>query len=149
MNANELRKEIARQPGDLVITTDRTTWPSGDKIWQIAQAVAIAEGYDVPDSNPFRLNNPGDISDGFVEFGGEAHSGSNVTHFPDAETGWRWLYDKLSRIAQGQSAVYSPTMTWSDLAKKWAGNWVIWVANVTKELGVTPDSKFEQFLLGA
>ena len=129
-----------------MITNDRSTWPTGDRIWQIAQAIAIPEGYNLPTSNPFRLNNPGDLSDGFDEFGGEPHSGSNVTHFPDAQTGWQWLYDKLNRIAQGQSAIYSVSMTWNDLAKKWAGNWVVWVSNVTKELGVTPDSRFGEFL---
>ena len=131
-----------------MITNDRTTWPSGDRLWSIAQAIAIAEGYDRPNSNPFHLNNPGDISDGDAQFGGEPHSGSNVTHFPDAQTGWQWLYDKLSRIANSQSAVYSPSMTWTELAKKWAGNWVVWVANVTKELGVSPDSTFEEYVQG-
>ena len=132
----------------MVITNDRSTWPTGDRIWQIAQAIAIAEGYNLPTSNPFRLNNPGDISDGFMEFGGEPHSGSDVTRFPDAQTGWQWLYDKLSRIAQGKSAVYSPQMTWVQLAQKWAGNWQNWVGNVTTELNVQPNSTIIQFLQG-
>ena len=131
-----------------MITSDRSTWPTGDRLWQIAQAIAIAEGYNLPTSNPFRLNNPGDLSDGFDQFGGEPHSGSNVTCFPNAETGWQWLYNKLSRIAQGKSAVYSPQMTWTELAKKWAGNWIVWVANVTKELGVSPDSTFAEYVQG-
>jgi hypothetical protein len=132
----------------MVITNDRLTWPTGDKLWQIAQAIAIAEGYNLPTSNPFRLNNPGDISDGYDEFGGEPHSGSDVTRFPDAQTGWQWLYNKLSRIAQGKSAVYSPQMTWAQLAQKWAGNWQNWVGNVTTELNVQPNSTIIQFLQG-
>ena len=130
------------------ITNDRSTWPTGDRIWQIAQAIAVAEGYNLPTSNPFRLNNPGDISDGYDEFGGEPHSGSDVTRFPDAQTGWQWLYNKLSRIAQGKSAVYSPQMTWTQLAQKWAGNWQNWVGNVTTELNVQPNSTIIQFLQG-
>src|SRR5271154_4301588 len=106
----------------MTITNDRSTWPTGDAIWKIAQAIALAEGYNLPDSNPYRLNNPGDISDGFITFGGEPHSGSNVTRFPDAKTGWQWLYDKLTRISQGKSNVYSVQMTWIELAQKWAGN---------------------------
>lgn len=129
-----------------MITNDRSTWPTGDNIWQIAQAVAIAEGYDKENSNPFRLNNPGDISDGYYNFGGEEHSGSNVTNFPDAQTGWQWLYDKLNRMAQGKSSVYSPQMTWTQLAQKWAGDWQNWVTNVTRELGVEADSTIQTFL---
>jgi hypothetical protein len=70
-----------------MITSDRSTWPTGDRIWDVARAIATAEGYDHPESNPFRLNNPGDISDCYLQFGGEQHSGSNVTRFPDPETG--------------------------------------------------------------
>lgn len=129
-----------------MITADQSTWPTGDRLWTVAQAIAIAEGYDRPDSNPLRLNNPGDISDGCLTFGGEEHSGSHVTHFPDAATGWQWLYNKLSRIAQGKSIVYSPQMTWTQFAHKWAGDWSSWVQNVTRELGVGAESPVEDFL---
>ena len=120
------------------ITTDPATWPfsDADPIGAVCNAVARAEGYNVPGSNPFRLNNPGDISDGASTYGSEAHSGSNVTHFPDAETGWDWLYSKWSNIVSGNSEVYSPDMTWDQLARKWAGNWTAWSANVTTYLRV-------------
>jgi hypothetical protein len=135
-----------------MITTDPSTWPKASldrpivKIWTICHAIAIAEGYNQQNSNPFRLNNPGDISDGYMIYGGEAHSGSSVTHFPNAETGWQWLYDKLNRIAQGKSAVYSSQMTWVKFSQKWSGDWQNWVTNVTKELGVDSSSTFQQFL---
>jgi hypothetical protein len=111
----------------------------------VAQAVAVAEGYGQPDSNPWRLNNPGDISDGAKEFNQEAHSGSMVTHFPDAETGWQWLYDKLQRAAQGKSAIFLPSMTWTQFAQKWAGDWQNWVKNVTNDLGVDPASMVGEY----
>lgn len=117
--------------------TNRSTWPSGDKIWQLAQAIALAEGYNIPGSNPARLNNPGDISDGGKTYGFESHSGSDVTKFPDAETGWRWLYNKLGNILAGGSHVYSANMTFVQFAQKWAGNWQAWATNVTRELAVT------------
>jgi hypothetical protein len=135
-----------------MITADRSTWPTATpdrpnaKLWQVAHAIAIAEGYYQPDSNLFRLNNPGDISDGYLTFGGEHHSGSNVTHFPDALTGWQWLYDKLNRIAQGKSSVYSPEMTWRELGEKWAGDSKDWVANVTRELEVDPQFSFGSYI---
>lgn len=128
------------------ITNDRDTWPTGDKIWNIAQAIAIAEGADIAGSNPDRLNNPGDISDGAKTFGSEFHSGSNVTHFPDKATGWNWLYDKLKNISTNSSSVYSPDMTWTQIAQKWAGNWQAWQENVTHDLGVGTNSTFADYI---
>lgn len=125
------------------ITTDPTTWPysDGDPIGAVCNAVARAEGYNVPGSNPFKLNNPGDISDGAEQFGSEAHSGSSVTHFPDPETGWQWLYNKWANIVGGVSTVYSPDMSWDQLAQKWAGNWTAWSTNVTNYLGVARSAR--------
>jgi hypothetical protein len=51
------------------ITSDPSTWPTGSRIWDIARAIAIAEGANVEGSNPDRLNNPGDISDGASTYG--------------------------------------------------------------------------------
>lgn len=133
------------------ITYDPSTWPgdeASDPLWAIAHAIARAEGANVPGSNPDRLNNPGDLSDGAAEFGFEPHSGSNVTHFPTKTTGWQWLYNKLSRIQAGQSAVYFPGMTWIQLAQKWAGDWSNWVANVSNYLGVDPNSTFADYTGG-
>jgi hypothetical protein len=125
---------------------DESTWPSGDKIWNVCHAIAKAEGYNVPNSVPARLNNPGDLSDGAGTFGYEEHSGSHVTHFPNAETGWNWLYDKIDRIVNGQSSVYGADWTWTQIAQKWAGNWTAWAANVTRNLGVSPDSTLASYL---
>lgn len=127
------------------ITNDRSTWPTGDRIWDIARAIAVAEGANVHGSNPDRLNNPGDISDGVKTFGSEFHSGSNVTHFPDKQTGWQWLYDKLQNIANGNSEAYSPDWTWTQIAQRWAGNWQAWAANVARELGVDENSTFGDY----
>jgi hypothetical protein len=129
------------------ITTDTRTWPysDDDPIGKACNAVARAEGYNVAGSNPFRLNNPGDISDGSHTFGYETHSGSNVTHFPDPETGWGWLYDKWSNIVGGVSDVYSPDMSWDQLAQKWAGNWATWSTNVTRYLGVNRTDRVGDF----
>lgn len=127
------------------ITSSPDTWPQGDRIWDIARAIAIAEGANVAGSNPDRLNNPGDISDGAKTFGSEVHSGSHVTHFPDKVTGWQWLYDKLQNIANGNSESYSPDWTWTQIAQRWAGNWQAWAANVARELGVDKNSIFGDY----
>lgn len=128
------------------ITSDPSTWPSGDLIWQACQAVAHAEGADVPNSNPDRLNNPGDISDFAGVYGYEPHSGSKVTVFPSKEIGWQKLYWKLSALAgQRQSSVFSPNMTWLECARAYAGNWQNWVNNVTSALGVSPNDRCGNF----
>lgn len=128
-----------------MITSDRNTWPTGDKIWNVCQAIAIAEGYDHADSNPQRLNNPGDISDGGHLFPQEHHSGSNVTHFDKPATGWHWLYVKIEHATMGMSHVFIPTMTWTQIAQKWAGDWQNWVNNVTADLKVAPNSVFGDY----
>lgn len=131
------------QPGVKVAikASDPDTWPGGDAIWDVARAIAIAEGYGPAYNNPTKLNNPGDISDGASVYGFEDHSGSKVTHFPDPETGWNWLYNKLLNIQQGKSKVYSNNMTWTQFAHTYAGNWLTWVNNVTRVLGVDPSDR--------
>lgn len=128
---------------------DRNTWPAGDRLWDFARAIACAEGYGAllngEPNNPTRLCNPGDISDGFETYGGEAHSGSNVTRFPDHDTGWKWLYEKLDRCFHGKSMVYSPAMTFEQFAKKYAGAWSPWLMNVTRELKTRPDQTLESW----
>jgi hypothetical protein len=131
------------QPGvkAVIVPTDYDTWPGGDAIWDVARAIAIAEGYGPPMNNPTRLCNPGDISDGASQYGFEDHSGSKVTHFPDHATGWNWLYNKLLNVQAGGSKVYSNNMTWTQFAQKYAGNWQAWVNNVTRELSVAPTDR--------
>lgn len=122
------------------ITFNPITWPGGDKLWDVARAIAFAEGANVEGSVPDRLNNPGDLSDDFATYGGENKDGSNVTRYPTKLDGWYALRSKLYRAASGHSHVYRPTMSWTGWAKEWAGNWQAWVTNVTRQLGVSPDA---------
>jgi hypothetical protein len=122
------------------ITTDPATWPSGDKIWDICRAIALAEGFNVATAAPFKLNNPGDISDGSSTFGYEQHSGSKVTHFPDAATGWTWLYDKIKNHVNGKSSVYPKSLTITQFSQKYAANWENWRNIVGQQLGVDPET---------
>jgi hypothetical protein len=120
----------------MIVNTDQSTWPTGDKVWQFAHAIALAEGYEVENSVPSRLHNPGDISDGRLTFGSESHDGSNVTTFPDDATGWKWLYNKLTNALTGKSTVFKPTMTFWEFAQKYAGDSTDWARNVCNHLGV-------------
>lgn len=127
------------------ITTDYTTWPSGDAIWDICRAIAKAEGYDT-NGAAFKLNNPGDISDGAAQFGSQPHGGSNITTFPDAATGWNWLYNKISNHINGLSSTYPKTMTIDQFAHKYAGQWQPWERIVASELGVSVDTTFADYV---
>lgn len=137
MNADDFNPGVKTE----IVPTDSNTWPGGDAIWDVARAIAHAEGYGQPGANPTVLNNPGDISDGASTFGSEAHSGSNVTHFPDAATGWNWLYNKLKNVHDGKSHVFSNNMTWLQFGQKYAGDWQNWVRNVTTALGVSENDR--------
>jgi hypothetical protein len=131
------------------VTNDPATWPTGNKTWDCCRAIAYAEGYNVATAVPYLLNNPGDISDGADTFGAEVHSGSHVTHFPDAVTGWSWLYAKLQRAINGQSAVYDASMSWREIGTKWAPpNADVWAGNVAARLGVDPDSSLGDYVNG-
>jgi hypothetical protein len=135
------------------ITNDQSTWPGDDPIWNICQGVALAEGYNVLNSVPYDLNNPGDLSPGDEAGqstcgGAQSHSGSLVIVFCAAENGWNALYTKFTNIVNGTSMVYSSSWTWTQVAQKYAGNWQDWLNNVTGYLGVDPSSTPAQYVNG-
>lgn len=115
-------------------------------IWRVAFAIAHAEGFGPPDHAATLLNNPGDLSPGdehgFAVAGpAEYHGGSYIIHFATPADGWNALYTKLANIANGESEVYSPDMTWKQFAQRYAGDSATWARNVTQYLGVTIDSR--------
>lgn len=123
---------------------DQSTWPTGDGVWDCCQAIALAEGYNVAGSRPQRNHNPGNISDGADQFG----SDGGLTTFPDDQTGWTWLYDKVKNIIAGGSSKYLSTFTIAQIAQVWTGgdkpsDWAHIVAN---NLGVDPNSTFGDYV---
>lgn len=131
------------------ISSDIATWPTGDRIWDVCRAIANQEGASIAGTVPDRLNNPGDISDGSLTFGAEFHSGSSVTHFPNKDTGWQWLYDKIKNAASGSSIVYRPSMDFYDIGAIWAPpNANSWAEGVAYFLGVDPSTTLGQYIGG-
>lgn len=122
---------------------DQSTWPTGDGIWDICQAIAIQEGYSVSGSRPQRNHNPGDISDGANQFGKDS---GGLTTFPDDQTGWSWLYNKVSNIVSGNSNVYPSDMSIYNVGLTWADGDVNWGINVAANLGVDPNSTFSDYI---
>jgi hypothetical protein len=134
------------------ITSDPSTWPGSDKVWNICEAVALAEGYNQGEgAAPYDLNNPGDLSPG--DEAGQAtcgaaqqHGGSAIILFCTAEEGWTALYTKFNNIVTGKSSTYPSSLTWTQVAQKYAGNWQNWVVNVTNYLGVDPSTTPAQYV---
>lgn len=126
--------------------------PSGtaapvDKVQLLAQAIAVAEGFNVIGSVPWRAHNPGDLGPGDCgsQYATIAADGSDVCLLPDDATGWNLLYAKLSRIASGQSSSYPLSFTFTQMAQRYAGNWQAWVNNVTSYLGVSPSMTLGEY----
>jgi hypothetical protein len=140
--------EATMVPVPEIITNDPDTWPSGDRVWDVCRAIATAEGAYEENSNPDKLNNPGDISDGLTKFRSEFHSGSHITNFPDKQTGWQWLYSKIDNAASGKSHVYSADWTWTQFAKQYAADWQNWLNNVTSYLEVSPEDVWSDYING-
>lgn len=104
----------------------------------LANAIAKAEG-----ANP-SINNPGDLTSGDVPSGSitGVFNSAGVVIISDLQTGWDALTQKLENILNGNSSVYSPDMTISQLAQTYTGgdNADAWASTVSSELGVTPDT---------
>lgn len=140
-------------PGDFMSPFQSpSTWPTGDRIWDICRAIAHAEGFDVRGTAPANLHNPGDLSPGdehgFATAGpAEYHGGSYVIHFASDQDGWGALYAKISNIWDGTSKVYDPDWSWQQIGAQYASD-PNWGAHVAAALGVDPSSTLNQYLAG-
>jgi hypothetical protein len=129
------------------------SFPSGGltnpQIAALANAIARAEGFGVAGAVPTRANNPGDLAVGDIGHG--VANSAGVTIFGSASDGWAALYNQLLSIFGETSHVYSPAMTFSEMADKWTGgdNAAAWAANVADALGVTPDTTLVAWINGA
>ncbi len=121
---------------------DRSTWPSGDKIWNICQAIAVAEGYGPPNHKATITRNPGDMGLGNIGYGtaNESDPNNKITVFPTHEAGWQALYSQVSKMVYGGSHIYNAGMTFAQIAQKWALSWQGWLVNMTNDLGVNPST---------
>lgn len=133
------------------ISNNPSTWPTGDLIWTVAQAIARQEGYTGQGNAPFRYNNPGDLGKGdehgqLVAGYVTLPDGEQLIYFATPEAGWNALYTKLSNILNGASSVYTADMSWAQIGYKWAAD-PNWAKGVASFLGVDPNSSFSSFFL--
>jgi hypothetical protein len=114
---------------------------------QLMRAIAKAEGYGVPGSVPTRYHNPGDIraSRGVRYPGQVGLDKRGYVIFKSDHYGWDAMQRQFDKIVDGRSQFYSVNMTLRQLAKRYATS-PLWVKNVAKNLGVTPDTTLAEIL---
>lgn len=106
-----------------------------DRVERIADAIANAEGYYVPNSRARRNNNPGDLTDPMgQEYTG--YDGPFVIFTTDTD-GWYALYVLIGGALNGTSLIYDANMTIQEFANKYtATQQTEWATNVARILGV-------------
>lgn len=111
------------------------------KVEDFARAIAKAEGfYDGKHTIPARYKNPGDLKVISEKYPGQVGVGkAGHVIFRSEAAGWAALYHQIDMAMNGESKFYNPSMTFKQVAKKYAGNWRVWCKNVTHNLGVHPD----------
>jgi hypothetical protein len=124
------------------------------RVTEIAEAVAIAEGYYAPGDHdghslPYLLNNPGGLKK--PALGAAAlptWRDTGLVQFPTSEMGWAALRHQLRGMLSGASRIYDPSDTWLHVADKYADGDLNWGLNVAAELGVTPTSTLKELASG-
>lgn len=113
-----------------------------EKTKRLAAAIAVAEGFGVPGAIPTVNHNPGDLKIP----GSKLVNGH--TYFATDEAGWNALYRQIGLMRSGKSRNYNPDFTFEQIARKYAEGWQNWLANVTRVLGVSPQTTFRQYYEG-
>jgi hypothetical protein len=121
---------------------------SDPKTVQLAQAIALAEGFNVAGSVPNRGNNPGDLTVSFGYPTAGTLNSAGVLKFNSASDGWNALYQQVANMLYGGSAIYSPAMTFLQVAEKWTGgdNPTAWATIVAGELGLATNNTLADYL---
>src|SRR4051812_12849473 len=96
----------------------------------LANAIAHAEGFGLPNAIPTRAHNPGDLVLGDKGYG--TLGSEDITVFADDKTGWAALEHQLDVIREHKSHVYTPSMSILQMAQKWTNTQQVeWAQNVS------------------
>jgi hypothetical protein len=115
-----------------------------DRIDEIAEAIAEAEGYYAPGEHdghslPWRLNNPGALKKPALEAASlPTWQDTGLVIFPTADMGWAALRHQIRLMLSGDSRIYHPSDTIRTVAAKYTGgdDSEVWGARVAARLGV-------------
>jgi hypothetical protein len=114
---------------------------------KLAYAIAVAEGFFVSGSRSQRNHNPGDFETDITRKG-VTMDGPYVVYANDTD-GWEALKVQVSLMLSGRSRVYTPSMTISDVAYKYADGEhdpvgaSNWAENVASQLGVDTSTRLQ------
>lgn len=106
-----------------------TTGDATTRVKRIAEAIARAEGYGVPNAIPTVRNNPGNIRSLDPPY--------PIATYPTVQAGWDALYRQVARMLAG-SSLYPPHWTLEQVAARYTGEsaYMDWARNVARFLGV-------------
>lgn len=141
------------QSADLTVTADNggDGTNSGDFmtainqqiVTRLAQAIAVAEGFYVPNSRPARDHNPGDMTQDLIGKG-VGKDGAFVV-FASDDDGWNNLYAQVVMWLSGQSAHANANSTIQQIADFYTTTQQdIWANNVAAHLGVSVDTPISE-----
>lgn len=113
---------------------------AGDRVQDLAHAIAMAEGFYTRGTIPNRLHNPGDLRvvRGYRFLGQTGTDRRGYAIFRNDRAGFAALTHQLDKIVEGSSH-YTVNMTIAQLGRKYAESGV-WARTVSRLLGVTPDT---------
>ncbi len=134
--------------GDDEVTIPTSAPGSDPKVLALAEAIAAAEGFGIAGAVPTRSNNPGDLTLSFgFSTSGKANS-AGVLIFNSVNDGWSALYKQVALMLYGGSSVYSPQMTFLDVAAKYTGgdNAEQWALLVAGSVGLSITSTLNDYL---
>lgn len=123
--------------------------PSLPPLSPLAGAIAQAEGYGLPNAIPTLANNPGNIEAGDVGNGTlQAAQNQQITVYNSLADGASALENLLSNAVNGNSSLYSPSMTLSQFGSMYSsgstsGN-PVYGNLLGKILGVDPSTTISQ-----
>jgi hypothetical protein len=120
---------------------------SASKVQDFAHAIAKAEGFYNRGTIPARYHNPGDLKFVSVKYPGQVGIGkAGHVIFRNDAAGWAALTHQIEKAINGDSQFYNPSMTFRQVAKKYAGNYRVWLKNVTGVLGVDADMSIYDYM---
>ena len=138
------RRAAPIEPPPVVVETVRAADPLEVRIDELAQAIAVAEGYYAEGLHhgrtlPHRLNNPGALKKpalGAAELPTWKETG--IVEFPTSDMGWAALRHQVRLMLTGTSGIYAQTDSLSSVGDKYAEGDANWGVNVATKLGVPP-----------
>lgn len=118
-------------------------WPT-DRVKRIAEAIAVAEGWNVIGSIPRLYHNPGNLKPYGLNTAGPA----GIRVFATDQEGWNALYRQVEGMLNGKSSLYPPTMSVLEVAARYVGDSdsVNWARNVATKLGISVNDTFSEIV---